>query len=247
MVKQKCFIQPDGISITLNEDPVCKLEENFNFPSLFVYKSCNFKPQKRCLFLLFLLVCGDIETQPGPYRSIPELETLCSRRELKICHINIRGLQGKFDEISNLLTHYKIDILTLNELFINNTKSKFDIPRFTFLRKDRHAGTGGGVGMFIRNELDFQRKQTFENKEIESIFVEIYQKKSKPFTIGTIYRPPDSSKYLSKDFDTTLSNKLKDMENLNEEIIILGDLNVDYLKNDHKAIKYTFEKKKINS
>jgi len=108
MVKQKCFIQPDGISITLNEDPVCKLEENFNFPSLFVYKSCNFKPQKRCLFLLFLLVCGDIETQPGPYRSIPELETLCSRRGLKICHINIRGLQGKFDEISNLLTHYKI-------------------------------------------------------------------------------------------------------------------------------------------
>ena len=102
-MKQKYFLQSDGITVTLNMENGCNLEENFYFSSLFnVYKSCYFKPQKRCLLLLLLLVCGDIETQPGPYRNIPELKTLCSKKGLKMRHINIRGLRGKFDEIKNL-------------------------------------------------------------------------------------------------------------------------------------------------
>ena len=176
MVKQKCFIQPDGISIILKVKAACDMEENYYYSSLLCYKSSYHKSTKRCLCLLLLLVCGDIESQPGPDRNIPELRNLYSRRGLKICLQNIRGLQGKFDEISDILKQHNIDILTLNELFLNNLKAKFVIPGFKFIRKDRKTGTGGGVGIFIRKELNYKRRKESEKDEIKSIFIEIQQK-----------------------------------------------------------------------
>ena len=185
-----------------------------------------------------LLVCGDIESQPGPYHNIPELKDLCSQKGLKISHQNIRGLQGKFDEISDVLNNNKIDIFSLNELFLNNLKSKFTIPGFEFLRKDRKNGSGGGVGIYIRTELDYKRRKDLEKDDIKSIFIEIYPKNSNSFIVGTLNRPPDSSQYLSKNFDTVLANLLKEMDN--KEVIILGDINVDYLKTTHRSIKDSF-------
>ena len=145
MVKQKCVIQPDGISITLKVKAACDMEENYYYSLLLCYKSSYYKPKKRCLCLLLLLVCGDIESQPVPDRNIPEMRNLCSRRSLKICLQNIRDLQEKFDGISDILKQYNIDILTLNKLFLNNLKAKFVIPGFKLIRKGRKTGTGGGV------------------------------------------------------------------------------------------------------
>ena len=240
-VKKKCYTTSDGFSITLNIYAARNYDENYYFSSLFVYKPSTAKPQKSCLCMLLLLMCGDIEQQPGPFSNIPELKCICSRRGLKICHQNIRGIQGKFDEISNLLQNFKVDVLTLNELFINNLQLNFSIPGFTFLCKNRKSGTGGGVGMFIRNGIKFVRKTEFEDDEIESIFIEICPKNSKSFIVSTIYRPPDSSKHLSKDFESILLAKLKNIDNCNKETIILGDLNVDYLTQNHDAIKHAFQ------
>ena len=240
MVKEKCFVKPDGISITLNENDYGEIGENYIYSSLFSNKSYQFKPKRRYMLFLLLLVCGDIESQPGPYRNIPELKGLCSQKGLKICHQNIRGLQGKFDEVSQILNNNKIEIFFLSELFLNNINSKFIIPGYEFLRKDRKTGSGGGVGIFIRTELNYKRRRDLEEDDIESIFIEIFPKNSKSFVVGTIYRPPDSSKHLSKNFDTVLSNLLKDMDSTRKEIIILGDINVDYLKTTHQSIKDAF-------
>ena len=105
---------------------------------------------------------------------------------------------------------------SLNELFLNNLKSKFTILGFEILRKD---GGGGGVGIFIRTKLDYKRR-----KDLEIDDIEIYPKIPKSFVVGTLYRPPDSSQYLSKNFDTILSNLLKETDS--KEVIILGDFNV---------------------
>ena len=66
MVKLKCFIQLDGINITLKVEAACDMEENYYYSSLLYYESSYYKPNKRCLCFLLLLVCGDIESQPGP-------------------------------------------------------------------------------------------------------------------------------------------------------------------------------------
>ena len=69
---------------------------------------------------------------PGP--QIPSLtddiNKLCKNRGLKFFHINVRGLQGNFDELQNILVYSKIDIFALTEIFINAdaATSEFDIP-----------------------------------------------------------------------------------------------------------------------
>ena len=67
------------------------------------------------------------------------------------------------------------------------------------------------------------------------------QKSSKPFIFGIIYRPPDSSKHLSKNFNIVLFERLQTLDNGNKETIIMDDLNVDYLKKDHSEIKDSFK------
>ena len=79
-----------------------------------------------------------------------------------------------------------------------------------------------------------------ENVNIELICLEILSQHTKPYFLCILYRPPSSSKHLCRNyidtFDKTLS-KIKDISE-NKEIIITGDINCNYLNNDHeKAFK----------
>ena len=62
--------------------------------------------------------------------------------------------------------------------------------------------------------------------------------KKKPITVGIFYRPPDQY-----DFLEVLTNNLEGMGYLNGEIILLGDFNINLLKNG----KYIFENKSNQS
>ena len=55
--------------------------------------------------------------------------------------------------------------------------------------------------MIVRDGIDFARRADLENDETESLWVEIQLKNTKPLIFGTIYKPPDSSKHLSKIFN----------------------------------------------
>ena len=48
--------------------------------------------------LVLLPLCGDIESQPGPTNN-SELKTLISKKVIKFCHQNIRGLFEKIEEV----------------------------------------------------------------------------------------------------------------------------------------------------
>ena len=54
----------------------------------------------------------------------------------------------------------------------------------------------------------------------------------------SFYRPPNDSKYLVKDFDEQFNDQLMTVSREKKEVIILGDLNSDYLvKNDKVNVK----------
>ena len=221
--------------------------DSFLYSSLWVYKQ-NMRVltwRKFSLAWLIQILSGDIELNPGPdsINNITKLEDLCSKKGLKLLHQNIRGLQGSFDELKNILLRNKIDVFGLTEIFVNKIlpDSMFSIPGYTFIRIDRNSGSGGGVGVYIRNGIDYTRRIGLENDSYESIWIEIKPKKSKPIILGIIYRPPDSSTYLSKDFNQTLNENLLTLDKESKETIIMGDINVDYVKdNDHREIKISF-------
>ena len=56
-------------------------------------------------------------------------------------------------------------------------------------------------------------------KQTTSIWIEIDILKGKNFLVGCIYRPPESSLYLPKDFNTHLSEMVTKVSNTNLEII----------------------------
>ena len=102
LVKECSFKQPDGISITLNKKYLytgCK--DSYCFSSLFSLfnqnNSFSMKNRRKTLFVTSLLICGDIETQPGPESLIRDQFQFLSKKGIKIIHQNIRGLIHNFD------------------------------------------------------------------------------------------------------------------------------------------------------
>ena len=54
-------------------------------------------------------------------------------------------------------------------------------------------------------------------------------------------KPPDSSIHLSKNFTPNLVAKLQNINRENKDVIIMGDININYLKkDDHRVIKDIF-------
>ena len=75
-----------------------------------------------------------------------------------------------------------------------------------------------------------EKAKGFRTRQFESCFVEILQKNTKSVILGCVYRPPDGSRYLDKNFNATFKQTLTSLSVLQKEVIILGDFNTDYLK-----------------
>ena len=120
-----------------------------------------------------------------------------------------------------------IHILGITETHLS---SLINYREIQIVRNDRSKGAGGSVCAYIRNDLSWHRRPDLENDKIEAIWTEISISKSKPISICFVYRPPDTSKYLIKDFDDVFSNMMSTSRIENKEIILAGDLNCDYRK-----------------
>ena len=64
------------------------------------------------------------------------------------------------------------------------------------------------------------------SNEIENIFIKLLIPKTKPITVGIVYKPPDQTRFLE-----ILSGSLNWLNMLTEECHISGDLNINLYKN----------------
>nr|CAH7716352.1 unnamed protein product [Callosobruchus chinensis] len=88
------------------------------------------------------------------------------------------------------------DVMCVTETWLNPDlpSDSVSIPGFTFLRKDR-LGRGGGVGIYLRKCLSFERiLLDFDDaNEIEHIWASLRVNRSITIIIGVVYRPPSVS------------------------------------------------------
>ena len=95
--------------------------------------------------------------------------------------------------------------------------------------------------MYVSDDLKWKRRTDLERDELECIWVEIDIFKGKNFLVGCIYRPPDSSSYLRKDFNKQLNDMLTKVNIDSVETFLLGDINTNYLvKSANKELKEMF-------
>lgn len=234
LVKKPNYCTDDAISITLLIS--CdNSEETFKYSSLYVGKRVksvvNFR--RKSLICILLLVCGDIESCPGP-------GLFKNTSDFTILHQNIRGLTGKKDLLEDFILQKNIKIFAVTETLLQDTipTSLVNIRGYVFERNDRNNNKGGGTGLYIKQDIEYTRRNDLVDVNTEAIWIEIKQNNSKSFILGVVYRPPDNSKYLSKNFENSLLNTIIKVNAENKELIIIGDLNINYLNKDlHRQLK----------
>ena len=178
-----------------------------------------------CLIKLLLVMANDVERNPGPQNSQKV-------KKLRICHSNVRSLsRAKLLAIKTTLSG-AFDIITLSETHLSNnvTNDVFSLKGYhDIIRKDRD-GAGGGVAVYIKDDIYFKRMANYEKQNIEAIWFQIKSKSGK-FMICCVYRPPTNFEFWD-DFSEVLDEvKI----NYTSNIIIIGDLNADF--KTHNGIK----------
>ena len=81
------------------------------------------------------------------------------QKGLHFIHINARSLLPKIDELSLLAKSTNVAVMAITESWLDETipDSEIAIPGYILERKDRNR-EGGGVCMFIRDNLAFNRR-----------------------------------------------------------------------------------------
>ena len=136
------------------------------------------------------------------------------------------------DELELLIKERNIDVLCISETWLDSgiRDSFIDIPDFNVYRNNH--GRGGGVCIYVRN--DVKVKCITPNTEnvigIEDIWITIQHKKLPSLIIGCIYRHP---KALTCSFDY-IKTVLKEMCMRKKPIFVLGDMNDDLLSTKNK-------------
>lgn len=157
---------------------------------------------------------------------------------LIVGHLNVNSLRNKFEAIDLTFKH-NIDVLLLTETKVDEsfTDAQFKLDNYAILRKDRN-GHGGGILLYINENIPFKvlRKYTLPD-DIEVLVVEINLRKRKWLLIGA-YKPPLQKNYY---FLTQIANVLISHLNYHENIIIMGDLNMEISDTDFDNFISTYD------
>ena len=167
------------------------------------------------------------------YLSYDSLETLqTNQKDLRVLHLNIRGLKGKQTELNNLLVCLNSpEIIILNETWLKEGDIKrISIPSYKYEGVPRLNKKGGGVGFLIRSDLQYRNRHDLEpiekNPSCKQCYIEIKNNRDNILVVS-MYRPPNTN---INDFLETFRYQMGKINNMKCECIIGLDHNLDLLK-----------------
>ena len=166
------------------------------------------------LLNILILLCMDVETNPGP------------KSELAIFNWNVRSIRNKIDSLVDVAHDYNILCLTETHLDENIPISDLLIENFSEpFRRDRNFA-GGGVLMYCSEQLFCKRRQDIESDNFEVIWAEV-KIDNIILMVCALYRPPNSSSLFWEYLEYAIDKAYETSNN----IIVSGDINVDLLNN----------------
>ena len=117
-------------------------------------------------------------------------------RGLHFIHIGINSLLSKIEELRRIACLSNAAVIGISEskldIFIFDLEVEIDGYNILHFDRNRH---GGGVACYVRNYLSFTKRNYFPH-DIETNFIEIFLPKTKPMTVGIVYRPPSQTRFL---------------------------------------------------
>ena len=172
------------------------------------------------------------------FNDILQNETTISREQsnhLSFFHLNIRSLQNKIDELSTLLStlNIKFSVVGITETWLRDSSPGVSIDGYNFVYKNRLARSGGGVGLYVSDNLDYRIRTDIcanEDEVMESLFIEIIRPHERNVIVGIIYRPPDQN---VNDFVSRMNDVLGEISRDNKTCYLMGDFNLNLLNNEN--------------
>lgn len=163
-----------------------------------------------------------------------DLDDILSSNGLHVIHLNTRSLLPKISELRLLCSSGKVGILCCTESWLDSSvnDSQIEIENYIVIRNDRDRN-GGGVCIYVRADIGFNRRTDLDHDKIEAVFVDILLPKSKPVIVGACYRPPNQNNFY--EILEEMCSNCSDL--INSEVIITGDFNSDILKKDSQNFK----------
>ena len=105
-------------------------------------------------------------------------------------HINVNSLLPKIEEVRFAAKKSKATVTGITETKLDGTifEAELYIEDYNIVRCDRDR-KGRGVTCYIKNDICFSTKNVL-SKKIEVTFVDLLLPKTKPISVGIVYRPP---------------------------------------------------------
>ena len=149
----------------------------------------------------------DILSKPSNYYDINSYKdkfkcTIDDRinSNFSLFHHNIRSIPQNLNKLTAYLHMLPIEfsIIGISETWLTeNSVGCYHIPGYNSEHLYRNSRRGGGVSIFIKNDIKYKRRADLDiiNDNIEAIFIEIRSEEfdtNKNIIIGVIYRPPNT-------------------------------------------------------
>ena len=129
------------------------------------------------------------------------------------------------DDLSFFLSslNVKFSVIGITETWLRDLSPVVNLNGYHFAYKKRSERSGGGVGMYIANNLDLKMRTDicFDDEEVmESLFV-ITRPQEKNVVVGTIYRPQNQN----------VNEVLLKVSRDNKICYLMGHFNLNLLNN----------------
>ena len=153
---------------------------------------------------------------------------------LSLVHINAQSIPAHYTDLLTSFGTGIVDCILISETWLKPSLSStsYSLPGFQLFRNDRTERGGGGVGIYLRNNIpasvvSCSSSQSVGSLEYLFLVVELNHKK---LLLGVLYSPNDKVNYFG-----ALEDVLENLLCQYDHIICMGDLNTCLLKNDTRA------------
>lgn len=183
------------------------------------------------------------------YDQFVDLSKNINKSMFTVLNTNARSLVKNMSNYEIFLDRLKqdgnfiFDALTFEESWLNNDlEDLVNLEGYSLVTKHKiNKKEGGGLAIYIRNRwkfkiLDIAVPHSLQHM-LDCLFLEI-ECKPKPLIIGVVYRSPSqNSQQQLIDF---LEPILSQMSTAHNEVIIVGDTNIDMLKHSENSLTSSY-------
>ena len=151
-----------------------------------------------------------------------------SKAELKCVCLNARSIINKKNELDIMVDEIKPHIIGITESWANNdiTDAELGLEGYVMFRKDRMGKRGGGVLLYIKENIPAYEVQLHEEADCnEAIWCKLVTGHT-TVAIGVVYRCPNITKENNEKIHNAISEVSKG------DCIIMGDFNHGNIKWD---------------